>query len=174
MSVAGRDICLLSLVEWSQRVEAEPCGSEEWQGDGGGGGTHWYPDPTVRLRNIGIASTLADGLFLLSLVQGAEGVPVASGRGGNSLPPSTLDEGLSCSPSFSNQALPRRVISHFSGRMISERILQVGIFSYEVGRSHVPGVTAPFVFCRVTWKSPVAIRVGSQAALGHICCCKGF
>lgn len=148
--------------------------SEEWQGYGGG--IHWYPDPTVRLWNTGIASTLADGLFLLSLVQGAERVPIASGRGGNSFPRSTLDEGLSCYPFFSNQALPRRVVSHFSGRMISERILQVGIFSYEVGRSHVPVVTAPFVFCRVTRKqgSPVAIRVGSQAALGHICCCKGF
>lgn len=44
--------------------------------------------------------------------------------------------------------------------MISERILQVGIFSCEEGKSHVPDVTVPFVFCRVTGSKGALVLSG--------------
>lgn len=62
-------------------------------------------------------------------------------------------------PSPSNQAQPSGP-SHFTGRVISEMILKVGIlffFKCEVEKSHTPDLAEPFLFCRASGSERVLL-----------------
>ena len=98
--------------------------------------------------------------FPSSLVLGAEGVPVASGRGGNHFPRCiSWTRDFPAPPHLQTRLYCESHLTYL--RMISERILQIGNFSREVGKSHIPDFIASFVFCRVSWKqgSPLSSSV---------------
>lgn len=155
MSVAGRDIRLLNPVTQIKRMEVGVAVEEREAARWG-----WE---ALGSRPCAEVAEFQRGPLLLS--RGA--FPTASGKCGGSLDRAPPAPGK---PSY-----VMRTITHFAGS-ISEMVLQVGLFKCEVGGSHTPELVAPFLFRRVIWEqeSPAAISVGFQAALGCVCCCKGF
>lgn len=109
----------------------------------------------------------ADGLFLLPWCWEQRGFPLLlEGAGTISL---VVSLGLGTFPVPPHLQTRLYCESHLTYlRMISERILQIGNFSREVGKSHIPDFIAPFVFCRVSWKqgSPLSSSVCVPSLLG--------